>query len=162
MLALPLDSANRATSSQCRPQRSPNRGEASSRSTTFLNASAELSAMNAVDLLGRRGQPGQVEADPADQRGPLGVGDGLEPLGLESGEQEAVDIGPGPGRVFDRRRFHHLRRLERPELPRLLQIDGPLAAGFVAELPRGSGAPILTQSSKSATTASGSWPFGGI
>ena len=50
---------------------------------------------------GRRGQAGQVEAGAAQQRMAVGVGDGLNALGLERGQQEAIDVGPGPRGVFD-------------------------------------------------------------
>ena len=54
---LPLDSAYRATSSQCRPQRSPNCGEARSRSTTLSSAAGDGSATNASISSGVGGRP---------------------------------------------------------------------------------------------------------
>ena len=65
MLALPLDSANLATSSQCLPQRSPKRGEASRPSTTFLKASSDVSVTNASTSFRGWRQPDQVEAHAA-------------------------------------------------------------------------------------------------
>jgi hypothetical protein len=47
--------------------------------------------------------------------------------GLEGGEQVAVDVGPGPGRVLDRRRFHDPGRLERPEFSVFVSYN---SAGF--------------------------------
>ena len=55
------------------------------------------------DLLGRRRQAGQVERGAAEQREAVGVGDGLEPLRFEAGEDEAVDVAPRPGGVLHRR-----------------------------------------------------------
>ena len=44
-----------------------------------------------VDLLGRRGQADQVEAEAADQGRPVGLGRRLEPFGRQPGADEPVD-----------------------------------------------------------------------
>ena len=52
-----------------------------------------------IHIGGSRRQTGQVERDPANQRRTVGVGDRLQVLRLQAGQQEPVDIIPGPGGI---------------------------------------------------------------
>jgi len=65
---------------------------------------------------------------------------------------------------YRRRHFNLARRLQAPPTRRVRNISSQVAALLVAAtgLARGSGAPIATQASKSAMTAAGSFPLGGI
>ena len=56
-----------------------------------------------VDLLGRRGQSGQVEGDAADQRASVGDRVRLQTATLERGEDEPIDRRAIPRRVLHRR-----------------------------------------------------------
>ena len=47
----------------------------------------------------RRRQAGQVERHPADERQPVGVGDRLQPLRFQPGQDETVDVVARPGGV---------------------------------------------------------------
>ena len=55
--------------------------------------------LEGVDLLGRRRQADQVEAESADQGPTVGLGRGLDAPGLERGEDEGVDRILDPGRL---------------------------------------------------------------
>ena len=151
-------SAYRATSSQCRPQRSPYRGEASRRSTTRAKASGDGVGHERLDLLGRRRQALRSNVARRISVRRSAGGDGVEPLRLQPGQDEGVDRRGDPGRLLDRRRGRHADRPERPvRRPRL--VTG-LADGLGR--PAGQGAPIFTQLASASTAASGSFSFGGI
>ena len=59
------------------------------------------------EFIGRGRKAGEVEGDAAQPLGGVGGGAGLESLLFESGEDEAVGVGPGPFCVLHRR--HPLR-----------------------------------------------------
>jgi hypothetical protein len=52
-------------------------------------------------LLGRRRQAGEDVVDAAEQDMPFGVGGGFQPLRLQPGQDEAVDVAARPGNVPD-------------------------------------------------------------
>ena len=87
---------------------------ASRRSTSLLVGVGRRVGEEGVDLRERRRQADQVEAQAADQGGPVGLGRGLQPLGLQPGEDEAVDRVPGPGLVATFGERGPGRGLERP------------------------------------------------
>ena len=84
------------------------------------------------DLGWRRRDADQVEEDSPQQRRPVGVGDREEPLRLEPGEEEPIDIGAGPRLVLHSRHGRFADRLERPVRTARIGIDsrGPLGCGI--------------------------------
>jgi hypothetical protein len=86
-----------------------------------------------VDLLRARRQAGEVEREPADERGPVGLRLRREPLGLQPGEDEAVDVVSRPGGAFHgghgrthRRHVGPVRLVAAPRCdPACEQIDLP-------------------------------------
>ena len=60
------------------------------------------------------GQSDQVEAEPADQRDLAGLGGRGEPLGLEPGQDEAVDRVAAPPTILHRGERRAVGRQERP------------------------------------------------
>ena len=97
-----------------------------------------------IDLLGRRGQAGQVEEDAADQGRRVGLGRGVQPLGLEPGQDETVDRIPRPAGILDGGQVGLARRLEGPvRRPRRPLLDPSaerldlLGRQLLAELLRG-------------------------
>ena len=76
------------------------------------------------DLGRRRGQPPQIERQPADQRPAVDGRRRLQPLGLELGEDEAILRAPRPRLVGDGGRLDRLDRLPRPVLaPPLVEVE---------------------------------------
>ena len=67
-----------------------------------------------LDLLGRRRQAGQVEAEAAEQRRAVGLGRGRQAVGLEARQDEGVDRVADPAAILDGRRLGPPRRPERP------------------------------------------------
>ena len=63
-----------------------------------------------IDLIGRRRQAREVEREPPGERGPVGLGLRREPLGLEAGEDEAIDVVSRPGRIPHRGHVRPPRR----------------------------------------------------
>ncbi len=53
-----------------------------------------------VDLVGGWREAGEVEGDAPDEGVPVGAGGGAEALGLEAGEDEAVEVALAPGLVL--------------------------------------------------------------
>ena len=163
MLALPLDSANRARSSQCRPQRSPNRGEASSRSTTFAKASSELSATNARTSSGEGGRPIKSKLTRRIRAWRPASATGFKPLAsrADSRKRSISDFGQlasltwGGATARGGWNAQNCRAFSTSTAACAATLPEPVP-------PRGSGAPILTHFSKSATTSSGSFVLGGI
>ena len=64
--------------------------------------------------LRRWGQPGQVQAHPADQCRPIGLRGRFESHRFQAGQDEVVDGVPDPIRTLNRRRRGALRGYERP------------------------------------------------
>jgi len=94
-----------------------------------------------VDLGKRWRQPREVEGDPADQPFLLRLRRGRKPLGLKSGQHEAVDGISGPGRMLHVRKLYRPGRDERPVvLPPFDYIEDRLTAGTLGSAqPRSPG-----------------------
>ena len=71
-------------------------------------------AEEGLDLLGRRGEAGQVEGHATDQRGRVGLGGGDEAHLLQARQDEAIDRVPDPLRSLDLRERGALGNLVRP------------------------------------------------
>ena len=82
------------------------------------------------DISRGRRQPGQVERHPAEERRAVGFRRGSQALGLEAGEDEAVDGVAPPLAVGDRRQGRALRRDERPVRPPLGPLIDPQPEGL--------------------------------
>ena len=81
------------------------------------------------DFLGGGGEAGEVEADPSDPGVSVGVASGLEALGFDFREEEAVEWIFWPDGVFDGGSGRISHRLEGPELSSVIEIDGALWLG---------------------------------
>ena len=74
-------------------------------------------------LFRRRRQPDEVEIHAANQRCGIGRFHWLQLLRFESREHVAVEVRLRPRRIANRRQRRDFRRLIRPELPPLLDVD---------------------------------------
>ena len=80
-----------------------------------------------VDIGRRRRQAGQVERQTARERAAGRLGRGHEPLALQPGEDEAVDLAVCPIAVRDRGRLRALRRPVRPVVLELRALEDEAA-----------------------------------
>ena len=76
-----------------------------------------------VDLLRRGRQPDQIEREPADQGGPLGLRRRREALGLEPGQHEPIDRVYNPGGVSYRWRARAVAPAQRPSACSIAPLD---------------------------------------
>ncbi len=118
-----------------------------------------------IDFLGRRRQSDQVERQSACQGRAVGVVRGANVPGFEGRQEEAIDIGGGPGTIAHRRAARTVAAVGRPRTCGRRRCRSPAdrrPPSGEADPAARVGAPILTQRSKSPITASGSFPLGGI
>ena len=78
---------------------------------------------NALHLLRRRRQPGQVERHAADQLATVGLGRGRKASLFQPGQNEVIHRLPWPSDILHIRRDVRSRCPKRPEFPRLRPID---------------------------------------
>ncbi|GIT29571.1 MAG: hypothetical protein Ct9H300mP1_16170 [Planctomycetaceae bacterium] len=112
-------------------------------------------------MFGRGGQSDQVEVEPAGEGGLVGILGPAEARGFDTREDKVIDRTLWPATVFDRGEGRFGRRLKAQYRRPSSMLISRRINDAVPPL-RGSGAPILTQRTRSAICWSESFSLGGI